>query len=108
YRARTTAGEIESTEYAALADDLRSAESEVARYETMVAEAARKRKGSNLPAAAPQSSWPPKPVADDLAPSDTPSDPPGEARTSRGASGNGGAARDPLNTEPPPREPPLT
>lgn len=50
YRARVAGGDIASEEYAALANDLRVAEAEVARYDTLVAEASNRRKGSGPPA----------------------------------------------------------
>jgi hypothetical protein len=54
FRARTAGTEITTDEYTALANDLRAAEAEVTRYETLVTEAARKRKGSeSQPSSAP-------------------------------------------------------
>lgn len=44
YRARAAGADITSDEYTALANDLRVAEAEVARYETLAAEASGRRK----------------------------------------------------------------
>jgi hypothetical protein len=40
-------------EYVALSQDLRAAEAEVTRYETLVSQAAKRRHGSNVPSAKP-------------------------------------------------------
>jgi predicted RNA-binding Zn ribbon-like protein len=67
FRARTAGTEINSDEYTALANDLRVAEAEVTRYDTLVNEVSRKRKGGDdtpstppsPPSAAPPSETPP-------------------------------------------------
>jgi hypothetical protein len=45
FRARSGGGEISTDEYTAVANDLRAAEAEVTRYETLVGEASTRRKG---------------------------------------------------------------
>jgi hypothetical protein len=63
FRARAGGGEISTDEYTALANDLRAAEAEVTRYETLVEEAATRRKGTasqpNPPGAPPSESTQP-------------------------------------------------
>src|SRR3954465_3366959 len=49
YHARRLNGELAPDRYAALANDLTVAESEVLRYETLLEELDRKRSGRNLP-----------------------------------------------------------
>ncbi len=50
YRARKAGTELSPEEYAAHANNIAAAEAEVTRFETLAAEAARKRTGSNVPA----------------------------------------------------------
>jgi hypothetical protein len=49
FRARRSGSELTAEQYASLAADLTAAEAEVTRYETLLAEAERRRKHSNLP-----------------------------------------------------------
>jgi broad specificity phosphatase PhoE len=49
YRARAAGGELPPDEYTGLANDLRAAEAEVTRYETLITEAERKRRGGGSP-----------------------------------------------------------
>src|SRR5688572_8105619 len=59
YRARKLGGDIPSDEYARLSADVMNAEAEVERYETLLREAANRRKSGDAPAAdAPPASPP--------------------------------------------------
>jgi hypothetical protein len=65
HHARTAGGDVAAEEYVALSQDLRAAEAEVARYETLVAQAAKRRQGANVPAA---KSSPPAPPTESTSP----------------------------------------
>lgn len=66
FHARTGGGEISTDEYTALANDLRTAEAEVTRYETLVDEVATRRKvaGNSTNPSPSADSTPPPPSAD--------------------------------------------
>jgi len=59
HHARSAGGDVAAEEYVSLSQDLRAAEAEVARYETLVAQATKRRQGGNVPATKPSSSAPP-------------------------------------------------
>ena len=48
FRARKTGGDLAPEQYAAMAADLAAAEAEISRYETLVAEAERRRKSATV------------------------------------------------------------
>lgn len=55
YRARKAGSDLSLEEYTAHSNNLAAAEAEVARLETLIEEAARKRKGANVPTASTNS-----------------------------------------------------
>ena len=60
YRARKLGGDIPSDEYARLSADFANAEGEVERYETLLREAAAKRKAEGTPASGAPPASPPE------------------------------------------------